>query len=150
MNVRTHILAFVLGVALLQQQAELPDLMWAWGLITGVALACFLKRRARGRSIAGGKLLSAAVLLAAGFFWGAAFAHYRLIDSLPTEWEGRDIHVIGVIAELPQINERSVRFAFDVEQVLTTDARVPVRISLAWYLDKDKLGGGGLPAISAR
>ena len=149
MNVRAHILAFVLGVVLLQQQAELPDLMWAWGLLPGAALACLLKRRARGRSIAGGKLLSAAVLLGAGFFWGAAFAHYRLVDSLPTEWEGRDIQVIGVIAELPQINERSVRFSFDVEQVLTTDARVPARISLAWYLDKDKLADGGLPAISA-
>ena len=44
----------------------------------------------------------------------------------------------GVVAELPQVNERSLRFAFDVEQVYTEGAIVPKRISLAWYGDRGK------------
>jgi competence protein ComEC len=141
-------LAFVLGVILLQQQAELPDLIWASLLLPGAAFAFLLRRRGPVFAMTN-KLLSCVVLLGAGFFWAALFAHQRLADSLSPEWEGRDIQVIGVIAELPQINGRNVRFAFDVEQVFTTDASVPARVSLGWYPDKDKGAGGSLPAISA-
>src|SRR5690242_6620916 len=97
---------------LLQQQPELPDLKWVLVLFPGAALAFLLRRRAGPADVAA-KLLSCLMLLGAGFFWAAAFAHYRLADSLPPEWEGRDVQVIGVIAELPQINERGIRYAFD-------------------------------------
>lgn len=146
---RAPILAFVLGVILLQQQAELPELLWASLLLPGAAFAFLLRHRSGPVLAMTNKLLSCAVLLGAGFFWAALFAHHRLADSLPKEWEGRDIQVIGVIAELPQINGRNMRFAFDVEQVLTTGASVPARISLAWYPDKDKGADDGLPAIQA-
>jgi len=68
-----------------------------------------------------------------GFFWAAGLAHLRMADALPPEWEGRDISVIGVVASLPQPAERSVRFEFDVERVLTPGAQVPQRIVLSWW-----------------
>mgnify|MGYP003673221477 CR=1 FL=1 len=71
--------------------------------------------------------------LGAGFFWAAAFAQWRLADTLPQEWESRDIELIGVVSSLPKIQKRSVRFRFDVEKVLTTGAVVPGHISLSWY-----------------
>ncbi len=76
-------------------------------------------------------LAAAAFLL--GFAWAGATAHWRLHDALPTEWEGRDIDVIGVIASLPQPFERGVRFEFEVETRLSPGAVVPRHLLLAWY-----------------
>ncbi|SEK31096.1 DNA internalization-related competence protein ComEC/Rec2 [Nitrosovibrio tenuis] len=131
-----HILAFVLGVVLLQQQASLPAISWAWALLPGAASAFLLCRSHEPVFTTAGKVLFAAIFLSAGFFWAAAFAQWRLSDALPQEWEGRDIQLVGVVAELPQVNERSLRFVFDVEQAFTDGAIVPKRISLAWYGDR--------------
>jgi competence protein ComEC len=46
------------------------------------------------------------------------------------ELEGRDISVVGVVASLPAVGERNVRFEFDVE---SGDAALPKKILLAWY-----------------
>ncbi len=135
---QAYVLSFVVGVVLLQQQALLPELAWAWLLVPGAAFAFLFVRSQAAMFAVAGKILLAATFLGAGFFWAAAFAQYRLADGLPQEWEGRDIQLIGVIAELPQVSERSLRFAFDVEQVLTQGAIVPARISLAWYDDRGK------------
>lgn len=80
----------------------------------------------------------------AGFLWAAALAQWRMADALPESWEGRDISVIGVIASLPQPYERSVRFEFDVEQVLTPGAQVPRRIVLSWW---GRAAGDGEAAV---
>ena len=65
-----------------------------------------------------------------GFLWAALVAHVKLADNLPEEWEGRDIGVRGVVAELPEVTGRGQRFTFDVEKVITPLARVPHHISL--------------------
>jgi competence protein ComEC len=134
----TYIVAFVLGVVLLQQQASLPELAWAWALLPSMALAFLLCRNHKRIFAVLGKVLVTAIFLSVGFFWAAAFAHWRLSDVLPHEWEGRDIRLVGMIAELPQVNERSLRFVFDVEQAYTEGAVVPKRISLGWYGDREK------------
>jgi len=69
-----------------------------------------------------------------GLAWAGGFAHWRLAEELPVEWEGRDIEVTGVVAELPQRFERGVRFTFDVEPAA---APVPPRIVLSWYRQID-------------
>jgi len=134
----TYIVAFVLGVVLLQQQASLPELAWAWALLPSMALAFLLCRNHKRIFAVLGKVLVTAIFLSVGFFWAAAFAHWRLSDVFPHEWEGRDIRLVGVVAELPQVNERSLRFVFDVEQAYTEGAVVPKRISLGWYGDREK------------
>ena len=123
---RLAILAFVLGIGCLQQQALLPPLVWA--LLLGLTPLIVLVRIDFLRR---GLWLIAAFI--AGFFWAAGIAQYRLADALDSAWEGRDIQVIGVVAELPQFTERGVRFAFDVEEVVTPQARVPAHIQLFWF-----------------
>jgi competence protein ComEC len=57
-------------------------------------------------------------------------AHIKLADRLAPEWEGRDIELSGVVASLPQVGERGVRFEFDVERVMTPLAQIPRHITL--------------------
>jgi len=125
---RTNILAFVLGIWLLQQQAALPVLAWVVLLPPLWLAGRFLPPAPRG-------LLTRVLFLGLGFFWAAFMAQLRLQDALPPVWEGRDIQVVGVVAALPATNERGMRFEFDVERVKTLAAVVPHHIQLAAYSD---------------
>src|SRR5712671_6818545 len=113
-------LAFAAGAALLQIQGALPALAWAW--CVPLLFAIGLRYRVA--------LVAAA--FAAGFFWAAACAHWRMNDWLAPELEGRDVAVVGVVSSLPALAERSVRFEFDVEWA-DAKGRVPQKILLAWY-----------------
>ncbi|MBU3737113.1 MAG: DUF4131 domain-containing protein, partial [Methylobacterium sp.] len=126
---RSGILAFVLGVWLLQQMSELPGPWYAAWVFLWLPAWLALPRRIP-------RLRHAVVLAAAcsaGFFWAATLAHVRLADALPEAWEGRDIVLTGVVAGLPQLQARGERFVFDVERVETPGARVPRRISITRY-----------------
>jgi competence protein ComEC len=125
---------FSAGIWLLQQQAHLPDLRWSALLLC--LLPATLYRPPGWKPLLRDSLL---LLLAAGsgFFYAAWIAQHRLSDRLPDLWQGQDITVLGVIAEMPRQNERGVSFAFDVERVLTARAQVPSHILLSTY-DTDK------------
>ncbi len=120
LNVPSRILAFALGIWLLQQCAVLPapTVLAALG-VAGVLL--FFPRR-RGLALIGAALL--------GFVWAGGCAQWRLADALPPAWEGRDIEMTGVVAGLPQRFERGVRFVFEPEHA---QAPLPGRIVLSWY-----------------
>jgi len=119
-----RVISFAFGVWLLQQSAVLPAPTFL-AVLGGAAIGlCFLRRRVL-------VLLGVALL---GCVWAGGFAHWRLADALPAEWEGRDIEVTGIVAELPQKFERGVRFTFDPE---TANAPVPARIALSWYRQID-------------
>ncbi len=125
---RLSILAFALGVWLCQQQAQLPDvalLLALAGTAALPALGAGLAARRGARPV-----LAAGAALIAGFVWASVAAHWRLADALPEENEGRDVRLVGVIADLPQAFENGVRFQFAVEGA---DAAVPSRLLLAWY-----------------
>ncbi len=124
-------LFFALGGWLLQHQAELPNFAWAW-LPAALIPALLLRQRTRWQRIAH-QILLAALACSFGFFYAALFAQQRLSHTLPTEWQGENIEVVGVVAELPRQHERGLRFVFDVEQVLTPGATVPPHILLATY-----------------
>lgn len=111
-------LAFAAGAALLQMQAALPPLAWAW-LLAPLVLAALRF-----------KLLWVAAAFAAGFFWAAACAHWRMDDWLASQQEGREIAVVGVVASLPASFERGVRFDFQVESAAVP---LPRKILLSWY-----------------
>ncbi|MCW5575255.1 MAG: DNA internalization-related competence protein ComEC/Rec2 [Burkholderiales bacterium] len=144
-----HIIAFAAGVWLLQQQAGLPELRWAWLLLPAVSLAVLLRGGGVPRGFGRGAVMLACAA-AAGFFWAAACAHWRLADHLPPEWESRDIMIAGVVSGLPQAYDRSVRFEFDVERVLTPEAIVPERIALSWWGRGARDGGSvQLPEVHA-
>lgn len=125
---RAAILAFVGGVWWLQQQSALPSAAW-FALLLALAVLLFLVRRHAVLF----RVISLACALLAGFLWAAGMAQVRLADALPAESEGADIQLVGVVASLPQLHERGERFLFDVERIVTPDARVPQRISLTRY-----------------
>jgi len=108
-------LAFACGAAALQWQAELPSMAWA------ALLPLFLLRR---------RILALPLAFAIGFFWAAAMAHLRMADRLAPELEGRDLDVVGVVASLPAISERAVRFELEVE---SSDQPLPRKLLLAWH-----------------
>lgn len=124
-------LLFVFGVWLLQQQAVLPDLRWA-GLLIILLAAMRLPLHTTWQRIFHIFIL---LILAAssGFFYAAWMAHQRLADELPAAWQGRDITLIGVVAEMPRQHERGLSFVFDVERTLTETAHVPRHILLSSY-----------------
>ncbi len=123
---RSNILAFVIGIWLLQQQAALPNLAGA-GLLP---LAWLLSRSLPALPREGAAKI---LFLGLGFFWAAIMAQLRLADALPPAWEGRDIQLVGVVSSLPVANERGTRFEFDVERVKNLNAVVPHHIQLSAY-----------------
>ena len=126
---RLLIISFVLGVAWLQQQASLPAATLAlWLPVLATAALFFLPRLP-----ALGLVLALFTAFLAGWHYAAWRAQLRLADVLPSAWEGRDIRIVGVVADLPQFTERGLRFPFDVEEVLTPGAQVPRRIQLFWF-----------------
>ncbi|MDE2428483.1 MAG: DNA internalization-related competence protein ComEC/Rec2 [Burkholderiales bacterium] len=137
---RAAIIAFVIGVALLQQQSSLLRLP----LLTGMALFAAVLYYGFGQRTGairyrylcvGVRCLCSA---AAGFIWASAMAHWYLHESLPAVWENRDITVIGVVDSLPHQFEQGVRFNFAIEHVLRDSATgdapaIPSRVALSWY-----------------
>jgi competence protein ComEC len=133
--------AFAAGVALLQQQAVLPGLLWWYPLLAaGFVSALAGRTQGNGRQLAAWAWLP--ILGAAGFVLAATWAHVRLDQRLDPAWEGRDARVTGVVVDLPQMGERGVRFLFDVEGAATPSAQLPGRVSLTWYADAAGAGPG--------
>jgi competence protein ComEC len=139
------LLSFALGVAIAQFAPALPS-RWIVGGIFSIAVAAAIYLTFRKRR----SVLLATALVA--FVLGASFsllrAELRMAHELPREWEGRDIEMVGVIDELPQADQHGVRFAFDVERVITANAIVPPRLALGWYKPTIKeLQGEPLPTL---
>ncbi len=121
---RSAILAFAAGAAVLQLQPALPP--------AGILLACAATSIAACLLLRGlPRALTTGVLL--GFCWAAFIAHLALSDALPHADEGRDITVTGAIASLPHRFDGGVRFHFDVAHTETRGATVPPKIVLSWY-----------------
>ncbi|HDV6326249.1 TPA: DNA internalization-related competence protein ComEC/Rec2 [Burkholderia cenocepacia] len=130
-------IAFALGVVVLQRQAALPGAV-AWTVGAAVLAGCaalgvWCVRWPRTRAVvACGWMLWALAASVAGFGYAAARAEWRLSDSLPAEWEGRDIVVTGVIRGLPVVDETGARLLFAVESNDAGLTRFPPLIRLSW------------------
>lgn len=123
-------LFFTLGIWYLQQQAALPDLPFYWPL---AILALLLPRADNSYLIFARRAVLLACAVTLGYGYAAWTAQQRLADSLPEEWQGKNIVVTGIVAEMPREHERGLRFTFDVEKVLTGNVHVPHRILLSTY-----------------
>ncbi len=125
---------FTLGVWVLQQQSALPDFGWAWLLLILPPPLFIIPKNSW--LIALRILLIATLGCGLGFYHTAWQAQQRLSISLADEWQGRDIEVVGVVAELPRHHEQGLRFAFDIEKTITPLASVPPHVYLSTYFDK--------------
>lgn len=126
---------FAFGVWLLQQQPDLPPLSWVW-LLLPPCLPLLLPRASPWQRMFRHAVI-AVLVCGLGFFYAAFCAQQRLADKLPDEWQGENIEITGVVAELPRQREGGLSFAFDVEQTLTPGAHVPAHVLLSTY-DRDQ------------
>ncbi len=134
------VIFFVAGIWLLQQQVALPDtiLSGAWLLLImllSILLGLIIRVQKFGLRVVRWAVL-ACLVGGVGFFHAAWQAEQRLATALPDEWQGRDIEVIGVVAQLPRKHEHGLRFRFDVEKILTPLASVPPHIYLSTYFNQ--------------
>ena len=137
---RLYVIGFAAGVWWLQQQAQLPPPA-GWWLAAPIAFALLAATGAYAPVWhALRRIAATACCIACGVLWAAWLAQGRLADELPPAWEGEDIQLVGVIAAMPQPYERSVRFDFDVERVLTPGAVVPAHISVSWWGTPERTG----------
>ncbi|QGZ42831.1 competence protein ComEC [Pseudoduganella flava] len=124
---RSSILGFVAGAAFLQTRAALPAHPLAWLLVL-LVLAALIGWRfdVRGRCAA---LFACGAGI--GCMWAALVAADALSAGLAKADEGRDVVVVGTIADLPVANSQFTRFQLDVEQA--DGIVVPPRVALSWY-----------------
>jgi competence protein ComEC len=141
---RLAILAFVAGAALLQQQAQLVASAPPWVLVAALVLGAALFPPYR-TFVAKALFICAAAV--AGFTWANALAEVRLAQRLDLAWEGRDVVVIGIVADLPRAAERGTRFLLDIEQATAVEPSAVVsamsvrRVALTWYKPRQSVGG---------
>ncbi|AIO34291.1 DNA internalization-related competence protein ComEC/Rec2 [Burkholderia cenocepacia] len=147
-------MAFALGVVVLQRQAALPG-AFAWIAIAVVLLGCaalYAWRMRRPHARAGvvlGWTLCAVAAGVAGFGYAAGRAEWRLRDSLPVEWERRDIVVTGVIRGLPVVDASGARLLLAVESNDAGLARFPKLIRLSWRTHDAAASRDAVPELRA-
>ena len=156
---RSVILGFAAGIALLQMQAQLQPFEIHIGLLAAACVLLIIAGLLGWRGATGGlgvrRLLQMGALVLAGvccgFAWGGLVAQYYLDDELPKAWEGRDITVVGTVEGLPYRYERGVRFNFQVEKIAPQGQLMPVlpsRLALSWY-DEGGFAGNDSGAVAA-
>lgn len=125
---------WVLGSALQLQQAAL----WAWpaygllmalGVLTLAAIVRWRRRWTRFVLAAG---LLAGTLAGAGLtgMRACVFAQQAIDPAI----EGRDLTLVGTVAQMPQRFEGGIRFRLEVNEP-PPGVHLPPRLSLAWYGD---------------
>lgn len=140
------LLGLVLGTALQLQQSEL--LAWQtympFVLLAPVIYACAASKRI---AIHWRMVLAALALGVLG--WGATGlrASAYLADALDPALEGRDVRVVGVVANLPQRNETGLRFRLEVESARLDGQALalPPVMDVGWYSGNFSAG----PAVLA-
>ena len=133
---RFYLIAFCLGVWLLQQQATLLPARWLW-LLPLLSSVLWLPRFSQITPEILRRLAVALLSLALGLAWATWRADLRLADRLPDHWQGVAISLVGVVSDLPQSDARGERFVLDVERVTTPNAPNLQRIQLARYWPRD-------------
>ena len=125
-------LAFLAGILLVQQYAELPALWW------GVLLAPLLVLSHRFPAVRPMLMLTA--FFVAGAVWASFRAGLILSDELASRFEGRDIWLVGHVDSLPRLSGRSRRFEFLVASASLDDKtiKIPRRVQLSLYQHHDR------------
>ncbi|MGZ8183359.1 MAG: DNA internalization-related competence protein ComEC/Rec2 [Methylobacter sp.] len=125
-------LSFLAGLLLVQQWPVLPDIQW---LMVGGVLACIIAWLRYWRCL----------FFAAGVLWAIVFAMHRLSDRLPEQLEGIEVQVTGTVADLPEQDEKRVRFDFIPKSQSGTGVsaqQLPAKLRLSWYYPDQPVKAG--------
>lgn len=125
-------LAFLCGVLLTQRLATLPDATWTFLLILVPPAIIWFKR---WRPV---------WFFMAGFLWTVFIAQGILAKGLPSDWEGRDLWITGVVASIPTVQTHRTQFEFVIETADLSDGNKSrltsqraslhgVKLLLSWY-----------------
>ena len=128
---------FVAGVALLENEAVLPDAMWCAALPILVALV-FLRVR-----------VAPLCALATGYAWAALFAHVQMGGWGAVPVESRDIEVTGIVRGLPDMDARRTRFDFRVRESSLAPL-AGTRLRLSWYDAEARPAPGSVWRLNVR
>lgn len=131
----TLVLAYIAAACVVQRQADLLPL-WPFCL-AGMSLLLLAWFHVRWRIA---WLVLAVFCL--GFAYADGRAQLRLADWLPATQEGQVVEVEGYVSDLPQATRFGSRFLFAPERLVTTDARLPSRVQVSWYGDKNRVQAG--------
>lgn len=156
MTLAQGLLAWCAGVGLVQTLAALPPFSVLMQAALLLAVAAWLlpgtscvRRHARTRAA---RVVLLPLLLLAGVGYATLRAEARLANALADAWQDEDVRLVGVVDELPRLSPAGVRFAFRVEAVDPAHARIPSRVSLAWYAGATasiRSEGQALPRVRA-
>ncbi len=126
-----QVVAFVVGILLLQFQSELPALLWI-ALLPFILLALRLPR------------LRLLLCVCLGFLWALINAHGLLDRPLDPLIEGKDVYIEGVITSLPEQQKKRVRFQFEIKKLQYQDESHPSpgKVQLSWYRNASQLRVG--------
>lgn len=122
-------LSFLAGILLVQQLSALPNIGW---LIVGGAVAGIIAWLRYWRWL----------FFVLGVLWAILFALYRLSDRLPEHLDGTEIQVTGIVNDLPEQDEKRVRFDFIVAGpagagIVGSPAEpaqhLPTKLRISWY-----------------
>ena len=119
-------LSFLAGLLLVQQFSELPGSQWLIVVIVVAVIMAWLRYWWR-------------LFFVLGVLWAIVFAITRLADRLPESLEGIDIPVKGIIADLPEKDERRTSFDFIVTQAAQ---KLPSKLRLSWYYPDQPIKAG--------
>ena len=119
-------LSFLAGLLLLQQFPVLPGSQWLVALIVAAGIMAWLRYWRW-------------LFFVMGVLWAIVFAMTRLADRLPESLEGIDILVKGVIADLPEQDERRTSFDFIVNE---SGPGLPSKLRLSWYYPDQEIKAG--------
>lgn len=147
-------LSFLAGLMLVQQFPVLPDVKWL--IVSGVA-ACIIAWLRYWRSL----------FFVLGVLWAIVFAMHRLSDRLLESVEGEEVQVSGTIADLPEQDEKRVRFDFipkdgvyaanpsgtgaaigrdgvyaPSQPVIESARQLPSKLRLSWYYPDQAIKAG--------
>jgi competence protein ComEC len=138
--VRLGIIAFLLGVCVLQRLTALPSSHWCW-LAPGLLAAAWRWPRLR-----------LPVMAAVGFLWALLQASTALQHVLPPVWEGVDLAAVGRIASVPRRDARRLQFVLHVDGLRHAGHAIagPRRLRLSWYGRAPRLQAGDRWRLTVR
>ncbi|MEJ2346949.1 MAG: DNA internalization-related competence protein ComEC/Rec2 [Gammaproteobacteria bacterium] len=137
---RLGIIAFLLGVCVLQRLTVLPSSHWCW-LAPGLLAAAWRWPPLRPPAMAG-----------VGFLWALLQASMALQHVLPPAWEGVDLEAVGRIASVPRDDVRRLRFVLRVDRLRHAGHTIPGprRLRLSWYGRAPRLQAGDRWRLTVR
>lgn len=133
-------IALLIGALLVQGLPQLPP-RWLGSVLLAIGSIGFVA--CSWRRVSAWPTLFA--ILVAAFGWTALRADWAMQVRLSHAQEGRDLIVVGTIQDLPQVQDESTRFDFDVARTSLDGADAPLRgtVRLSWYASR----GGAAPNL---